>query len=152
MVKFFYLAEPVYIMVFRKRTRADLARETFLEHIHPIERTEHIPIEKAASRILAQDIVSEIDIPDHRRSAMDGYAVRADDTTGASEASPVLLREGIDCVRVHTGSPVPDGMDAVMMIEDTLLGGDDGGGAAGGEAGGVVEIRAAVHPNKNVSL
>ena len=157
MVKFFYLAEPVYIMVFRKRTRADLARETFLEHIHPIERTEHIPIEKAASRILAQDIVSEIDIPDHRRSAMDGYAVRADDTTGASEASPVLLREGVDCVRVHTGSPVPDGMDAVMMIEDTLPAGGTGGGedvegAGDVEDGGVVEIRAAVHPNKNVSL
>ena len=146
MVKFFYLAEPVYTMVFKKRTRADLAKETFLEHVSPIERTERIPIEKAASRILAQDIISEINIPDHRRSAMDGYAVRADDTTGASEANPALLRAGVDCIRVHTGSPVPDGMDAVMMIEDTLLAGEDG------DDSGVVEIRAAIHPNKNVSL
>ena len=152
MVKFFYLAEPVYIMVFRKRTRADLAKETFLEHVSPIERTEHIPIEKAASRILAQDIVSEINIPDHRRSAMDGYAVRADDTTGASEANPALLRAGIDCIRVHTGSPVPDGMDAVMMIEDTLSAGEDGVDDGAVDGGGVVEIRAAIHPNKNVSL
>jgi molybdopterin molybdotransferase len=146
MVKFFYLAEPVYTMVFKKRTRADLAKETFLEHVSPIERTERIPIEKAASRILAQDIISEINIPDHRRSAMDGYAVHADDTTGASEANPALLRAGVDCIRVHTGSPVPDGMDAVMMIEDTLLAGEDG------DDSGVVEIRAAIHPNKNVSL
>ncbi|MEA1906792.1 MAG: molybdopterin molybdotransferase MoeA, partial [Euryarchaeota archaeon] len=152
MVKFFYLAEPVYIMVFRKRTRADVAKEIFLEHVSPIERTERIPIEEAASRIIAQDIVSEINIPDHRRSAMDGYAVRADDTTGASEANPVLLRAGVDCMRVHTGSPVPDGMDAVMMIEDTLPAGAGDMGGEDGAAGGVVEIRAAVHPNKNVSL
>ncbi len=157
MVKFFYLAELVYIMVFRKRTRVDLAKETFLEHISPIERTECIPIEMAASRILAQDIISEINIPDHRRSAMDGYAVRADDTTGASEASPALLRVGVDCMRVHTGSPVPDGMDAVMMIEDTLSAGDDDGGNDGADGDGdgdvgMVEIRTAVHPNKNVSL
>ena len=148
MVKFFYLAEPIYIMVFKKRTRTGLAKEMFLERINPIERTERIPIENAASRILAEDIVSPINVPDHRRSAMDGYAVRADDTMGASEASPVLLREGADCVRVHTGSPVPDRMDAVVMIEDTL----SAEGVGGGGDGGVVEVRSAVHPNKNVSL
>ncbi|HIE31587.1 MAG TPA: molybdopterin molybdotransferase MoeA [Methanosarcinales archaeon] len=132
-------------MVFRKRTPPGLAKEMFLEHITPIERREEIAIEDAVGRILADDIVSEIDVPDHRRSAMDGYAVFAHDTTGASEASPVLLQEGIDCVRVHTGSPVPDRMDAVVVIEDTLPAGD-------GVDERVVEVHSAVHPNKNISL
>lgn len=135
-------------MVFRKRTPAGLAKKIFLERVNPIERREEIAIEDTVGRILAEDIVSEVDVPDHRRSAMDGYAVRADDTTGASEASPALLRVGIDCVRVHTGSHVPDRMDAVVMIEDTLSAEDGGGGVDGG----VVEVRSAVHPNKNVSL
>jgi molybdopterin molybdotransferase len=107
-------------MVFKKRTRVDLAKKTLLEHIIPIERRERVPVKDAVDRVLAEGIVSAIDVPDHRRAAMDGYAVRAEETTGASPANPVLLREGIDCVRVHTGSPVPDDMDAVVMIEDTI--------------------------------
>ena len=129
-------------MVFKKRTRVDLAKKTLLEHIPPIERRERIPIKDAVGRVLAEEIVSAIDVPDHRRAAMDGYAVRAEETTGASQANPVLLREGADCIRVHTGSPVPDGMDAVVMIEDTIP----------AESGGMVEIRSAVHPNKHVSM
>jgi len=124
-------------MVFRKRTRVDVAKEMFLERVSPIERTEKLPIEDARGRVTAEAIVSEIDVPDHRRAAMDGYAVRAGDTTRASQSSPVLLREGACCVRVHTGSPMPQETDAVVMIEDTLPG---------------VEIRSAVHPNKHVSL
>ena len=137
-------------MVFKKRTRVDLARKTLLEHISPIERSERIPIESASQRILAEDIVSDINVPNHRRSAMDGYAVRADETTGASQSNPVLMREGVDCVRVHTGSPVPGEMDAVVMIEDTVTG---GGMSVGGDAGegAIVEIRAALHPGRNVS-
>ena len=129
-------------MVFKKRTRVDLAKKILLEHIRPIERRERIPIKDANNRVLAEEIVSAIDVPDHRRAAMDGYAVRAEETTGASPANPVLLREGIDCIRVHTGSPVPDEMDAVVMIEDTIP----------AESGGMVEIRSAVHPNKHVSM
>jgi len=124
-------------MVFRKRTRVDVAKKMFLERISPIERTEKLSIEDARGRVMAEAIVSEIDVPDHRRAAMDGYAVRADDTTGASQSNPVLIREGARCVRVHTGSPMPQETDAVVMIEDTLPG---------------VEIRSAVHPNKHVSL
>jgi len=134
-------------MVFKKRTRVDLAKNILLEHIRPIERRERIPIKDANNRVLAETIVSAIDIPDHRRAAMDGYAVRAEETTGASPANPVLLREGIDCIRVHTGSPVPDEMDAVIMIEDTIT-----PPASTAESGGMVEIRSAVHPNKHVSM
>lgn len=128
------------IMMFKKRTRVDLAKKIFLEHISPIERKERIAIEGSGSRVLAEDIISGIDIPHYRRAAMDGYAVRADDTAGASPSNPVTLREGTDCIRVHTGSPVPQDMDAVVMIEDTL------------SSGGMVEIRAPVHPNKHVSM
>ena len=129
-------------MVFKKRTRVDLARKTLLEQITPIERRERVPIKDAVGKVLAEGIVSAIDVPDHRRAAMDGYAVRAEETTGASPSNPVLLREGVDCTRVHTGSPVPDRMDAVVMIEDTIP----------AEGGGVVEIRSAVHPGKHVSM
>ncbi len=129
-------------MVFKKRTRVDLAKKILLEHISPIERRERVPIKDAVGRVLAEEIVSAIDVPDHRRAAMDGYALRAEETTGASPSNPVLLRDGIDCVRVHTGSPVPDEMDAVVMIEDTIP----------AESGGMVEIRSAVHPNKHVSM
>jgi len=129
-------------MVFKKRTRVDLAKKTLLEHITPIERVKRIPIKDANNRVLAETIVSAIDVPDHRRAAMDGYAVRAEETTGASPLNPVLFREGVDCIRVHTGSPVPDGMDAVIMIEDTIP----------AESGGMVEIRSAVHPGKHVSM
>jgi molybdopterin molybdotransferase len=129
-------------MVFKKRTRVDLAKKTLLEHIIPIDRRERVPVKDAVDRVLAEGIVSAIDVPDHRRAAMDGYAVRAEETTGASPPNPVLLRDGVDCVRVHTGSPVPDDMDAVVMIEDTIP----------AESGGMVEIRSAVHPNKHVSM
>jgi len=129
-------------MVFKKRTRVDLAKKMLLEHINPIERRERVPIKDAVGRGLAEEIVSAIDVPDHRRAAMDGYAVRAEGTTGASPSNPVLLREGVDCIRVHTGSPVPDEMDAVVMIEDTIP----------AESGGMVEIRSAVHPSKHVSM
>jgi molybdopterin molybdotransferase len=129
-------------MVFKKRTRVDLAKKILLEHITPIERRERIPIKDANNRVIAENIVSAIDVPDHRRAAMDGYAVRAEETTGASPSNPVLLREGADCIRVHTGSPVPDEMDAVIMIEDTIP----------AESGGMVEIRSAVHPSKHVSM
>jgi molybdopterin molybdotransferase len=129
-------------MVFKKRTRVDLAKKILLEHIRPIERRERIPIKDANNRVIAENIVSAIDVPDHRRAAMDGYAVRAEETTGASPSNPVLLREGADCIRVHTGSRVPDEMDAVVMIEDTIP----------AESGGMVEIRSAVHPSKHVSM
>jgi molybdopterin molybdotransferase len=138
-------------MVFKKRTRVDLAKNILLKHIRPIERRERIPIKDANNRVLAETIVSAIDIPDHRRAAMDGYAVRAEETTGASPANPVLLREGIDCIRVHTGSPVPDEMDAVIMIEDAITPPASTAKPLPAESGGMVEIRSAVHPNKHVS-
>ncbi len=89
--------------------------------------------------MLAESIVSPIDIPAWTNSAMDGYAARAADVRGASPALPRRLRvvEAIpagafpsrsigpgECARIFTGAPMPDGADAVVMVEDTVSAGD----------------------------
>lgn len=130
-------------MMFKERMNADEAKELFLNAFHPLSDTESLPIEDCDGRIIAEDIIANIDVPHYRRAAMDGFAVRASDTLGAGSNSPVVLKleqavgKGT-CLRVHTGSPVPDGADAVVMMEDTVLHGDD------------VEIFAQLPPFKNV--
>ncbi|MBU9725297.1 molybdopterin molybdotransferase MoeA [Diplocloster modestus] len=94
--------------------------------------TQQIRTEEAVGRVLAGDIVSAEDIPGFRRSTVDGYAVLAQDTQGAAEALPVLLRvvEEVDagqvpkhrlqsgqCAYVPTGGMIPEGADAMVMIE-----------------------------------
>ncbi len=96
---------------------------------------EEIPYFRTLGRILAEDIVSKEDVPAFRRSTMDGYAVRSCDTGGASESMPTFLKvkgevemgkapEGEaayvgpgECVYVPTGGMIPEGADAVVMIE-----------------------------------
>jgi molybdopterin molybdotransferase len=108
---------------FKKLTSSSEALKQFLARIKPIARTEEIPIEEAIDRILARNITSKVDIPHYRRAAMDGFAVKAEDTYGASESSPVMLKvtqrevKKGECARVHTGSAMPEGSDAVVMIE-----------------------------------
>ena len=87
-------------------------------------RTERNPVADAAGRVLAEDVAADRQVPHYRRAAMDGYAVRAQDTFGASERSPATLTvsDAVDtdmAVQVHTGSAVPDGADAVVMVERT---------------------------------
>ncbi len=130
-------------MMLRKRINAEEARELFLGAFQPLPFTESLPIEDCDKRVLALDITAATNVPHYRRAAMDGFAVRAMDTLGASNGSPVILNlgESIEkgtCVRVHTGSPVPEGADAVVMIEDTVLHDDR------------VEIFTQIHPLKNV--
>lgn len=129
--------------MFKERMNADEARDLFLKAFPPLSDTESLPIEDCEGRIIAEDIIANIDVPHYRRAAMDGFAVRASDTLGAGSNSPVVLKQGqvVDkgmCLRVHTGSPVPDGADAVIMMEDTVLHGDS------------VEIFTQLHPGKNV--
>jgi molybdopterin molybdotransferase len=120
----------------------------------PIARTERVRLEAAASRIAADDVVSTIDVPPFARSAMDGYAVIAADTTGATDTSPVTLRvvervftgrppstpitQGT-CAEIATGAPMPDGADAVVMVEQTSPAGDSG-----------VAIRSSAAPGQNI--
>jgi molybdopterin molybdotransferase len=91
-----------------------------------------VPLLDCVGRVLAEDVGAEVDVPGFARSAMDGYAVRGEDTFGASSYEPISLRllgqalpgspfEGVvapgTAVRVMTGAPVPDGADAVVMAE-----------------------------------
>jgi molybdenum cofactor synthesis domain-containing protein len=109
-----------------------------MDAAQPIERTEHMGLLEAAGRVLAEEVCASMDVPPFARAAMDGYAVRAEDTFGAGNFSPKILEliEVIhagecahrsvlpgSCIQVATGAPMPDGADAVVMVEDTELDG-----------------------------
>jgi molybdopterin molybdotransferase len=104
-----------------------------LSHFEPLE-TERLPILDALGLVLAEEIVSDIEVPPFANSAMDGYAVRSADVAGAIPHSPVKLVvagsvaagylaharvEAGTAVRIMTGAPLPDGADAVVPIEET---------------------------------
>lgn len=107
-----------------------------MDAAQPIERTEQVALLEAVGRILAEEVYASMDVPPFARAAMDGYAVRAEDTFGAGNFSPKILEliEVIhagesahrsvlpgSCIQVATGAPMPDGADAVVMVEDTEL-------------------------------
>ncbi len=131
--------------LFKELTPVHVAQERFMKIVRPIDRSERLPIEECSGRVLAEDVISSVNVPHYRRAAMDGYALRAEETLGASRTSPVLFTRSETiapqtCVRVHTGSPLPLGADAVVMIEETEVVDHD-----------LVEVRAQVHPYENVS-
>ena len=100
-----------------------------LSHVRPLE-PERVPILEALGRVLAEVIVSDIDIPPFDNSAMDGYAVRAADVAGvparlavrgsvaAGYVAGARLEPGT-AIRIMTGAPLPDGADAVIPFEET---------------------------------
>jgi molybdopterin molybdotransferase len=120
------------------------ALEKVLSHVKVLGPEEK-PILDCLEQVLAEDVYSPIDIPPLDNSAMDGYALRAEDTRGASKSSPRYLvvvgeiaagsmpakevRPGT-AIRIMTGAPLPEGADAVVRFEDTdevsrkLSGGD----------------------------
>lgn len=104
------------------------------EEFSPLGQTELVFLSDAMGRILAENIAAEEYVPDFDRSTVDGYAVRASDTFGCTDAIPailplqqtVLMGEGADfslnageCVAVPTGGAVPKGADGVVMMEYT---------------------------------
>jgi molybdopterin molybdotransferase len=132
----------------------------FARACSPPERTEIVPLEAALGRVLAEDVIARETLPGFARATMDGYAVRAADTHGASEQSPAYLRVAGDvptgvvparevgvreAVRTHTGAMIPPGADAVVMVEDTNLHPSTGSGQAD-----EVEVLAASPPGDNV--
>jgi molybdopterin molybdotransferase len=109
------------------------ALDKILSYATALEEEER-PILDSLGQVLAEDIYSDIDVPPLDNSAMDGYAVRSEDTGGASEQSPRFLRvidtvpagsisrckvELGTAIRIMTGAPVPEGADSVVMFEDT---------------------------------
>jgi putative molybdopterin biosynthesis protein len=83
--------------------------------------TEIIPVAQASGRVTAEPIFAKISSPPYHCAAMDGIAVKAETTYGASEDSPRTLRAGEEAIFVNTGNPIPQGMDAVIMIEEVHL-------------------------------
>jgi molybdopterin molybdotransferase len=117
------------------------AREAALRILEDVRRQPplRIPLDDALGLVLAEDVTSPLDIPAWTNSAMDGYAARADDVRGASEAAPARLRvvEVIpagafparaigpgEVARIFTGAPLPEGADSVIRQEDTDEGRD----------------------------
>lgn len=124
---------------FKSTISIDEARVLLNEHVRRLTRTERVPLARAAGRIASSDVAADVFVPPFSRSAMDGYAVIAADTIGASAQSPVKLpiAERIftgntpiqlvtpgSCAEIATGAPLPDGADAVVMVEETQRSGD----------------------------
>ncbi len=137
----------------RETIHLDEARQLIAEACRPIERTERVRIVDANGRAAAADVASTRDVPPFSRAGMDGYAVRAEDTFGASRYEPKLLRviEKVytgqvptmtigagTAVEIATGAPMPQGADAVVMVEETEKAGDD------------VREQTPVYPRQNV--
>jgi molybdopterin molybdotransferase len=113
----------------------DDARTLLLSHLStPIADSELIDVHSSLGRILAEDIIAPQPLPDFPRSTMDGYAVRAGNTHGASDALPAYLEligevpmgdepafevSSGQCALIHTGGMLPNGADAVVMLEYT---------------------------------
>lgn len=139
---------------FKRLLPRQAAMEIITANIRRVDRVEGVRLEEAAGRLLAEDVVAGFNVPPFDRSSMDGYAVRAEDTYGASTFSPRRLRligvqhagerfEGEvgpgECVEVATGSPIPRGSDAVVMVEHTRL------------DGGYVEVQKPAYPGAHIS-
>jgi molybdopterin molybdotransferase len=113
----------------------DEARDLMLAHLpKPLIDSESIDVASALNRILAEDIIAPQPLPDFQRTTVDGYAVRAQDTFGASDSLPAYLTligevpmgdtpafeiDAGQCALIHTGGMLPNGADAVMMLEYT---------------------------------
>ena len=82
---------------------------------------ETIRVIDSLGRITSEAVIAKISSPFYHSSAMDGYAVRFADTFGASERTPKQLKIGEQAVLIDTGDPLPDGFNAVIMIEDINL-------------------------------
>lgn len=87
-------------------------------------RTEMVPVQSACGRVTAGAVYARICAPHYPACAMDGLAVTAADTFGASETTPVRLGPG-RYELVDTGDPLPAGRDAVVMVEDVVWKGDE---------------------------
>ena len=141
---------------FKVATKIEVARRLLYDALPNRQRpTESVPVSSALNRILAEDVRAKISVPAFERSAVDGYAVTAEDTFGSSTINPSLLRwigesrigempkfvigRG-ESATIATGAPVPRGANAVVMVENTtrLDTGD-------------VEIYSAVAPGQNMS-
>ncbi len=123
----------------RKTISIDEARAILAVHGEAVTRTERVAVSDASGRVLSRALVADRDVPPFARAAMDGYAVRATDTAGAARDHGIELRvvdtvfsgmtptrpiETGTCAAIATGAPIPDGADAVVIVEHTIRDGD----------------------------
>ena len=140
--------------IFHKLASIEEARELIFKQFNPAPvGVEEVPLTEAYGRVLAEDVISLIDVPPFDRASMDGYAVKAEDTFGADEANPIQLKvigrikagqqpevevNHGEAVEIATGAPLPRGANAVVMVEYTA------------ERNGTLYIYRAVSPGENV--
>ncbi len=137
---------------FRNRTEVSAFQALIRERIVPVG-SEEIPLAEAGARVLAEPVISPVNVPAFPRSAMDGYALKSEETFGADTYNPLTFKvvgeitpgarfqgsvEAGQAVRIMTGAPIPEGADAVLMAEYTS------------EANGIMTATDAVAPKKNV--
>jgi molybdopterin molybdotransferase len=145
-------AEDVRMRGFRRRATVEEALAAALEGVVPLP-AEEVTLAACRGRVSAEAVISAVDVPPFARATMDGYAVRAADTFGASPYNPVVLTlageslpgrpsaEGVEpgsACRIMTGAPLPPGADAVLRAEDAA------------EGPGTVEVRAPIPGERNV--
>ncbi|RJS77634.1 molybdopterin molybdenumtransferase MoeA, partial [Candidatus Bathyarchaeota archaeon] len=132
---------------FQKLTPVDEALKTFFNALKTVKPTSvTIPVQSALNRVLAEDIIAKEDLPKFNRSAVDGYAVKAEDTFEVNQFKPktLTLTENNQigsgqAKQVWTGNPIPKGANAVIMLENCK------------RKNGEIEIFTSVTPGENVS-
>jgi molybdopterin molybdotransferase len=138
---------------FRQRSEVPAVLDWIDRHAQRLS-SETASIDVATGRVLARDVVASIDVPGFDRASMDGYALRGEDTSGASEYNPISLpvsghvlparpfdrevQRG-EAIRIMTGAPVPTGVDAVVPAEYAT------------DTGGMIEITRPVAPGQHVA-
>lgn len=140
---------------FKRLTPYREALKLLLDDLSEIKETEELHLSEALGRVLAEDVVSPIDNPPFDRSAVDGYALRAEDTFQAREYSPVGLKvideitageesrakvEPGTAVKLMTGAKMPEGANAVLMQEMAEREGD------------IIRVLRPVAPGQNVAF
>jgi molybdenum cofactor synthesis domain-containing protein len=140
---------------FKKMEKASEALSKLKAYVSFKPEIEEVSLEEAYGRILAEDVISKIDVPNFDKSAMDGYAVIAEDTYEASIFNPILLKiigknpigeepkvylNHGEAVEVSTGSPLPKNANAVILLEWTKKVSED-----------LIEVYHSVHPWENVT-
>jgi molybdopterin molybdotransferase len=139
---------------FHKRTPVDRALSILLREVKPLG-TERVHLADALGRVLARKVVAPHDSPPFNRAAMDGYALKGENTFGASQTNPIYFKltgkvltgktldlriHEFEAARIMTGAPMPEGSNAVAMFEYVK------------EIGEEIEVLKPVTPGKNVSL
>jgi molybdopterin molybdotransferase len=119
----------------RKLTSVETALEKIISLINFKPKIEIIPLQNASSRVLAKDVVSKNEIPSFNKASMDGFAIKSVDTKNATKKNPInlkivgkvfagdLKKKSIkpgEAIAISTGSPLPNGADSVIMIEDVI--------------------------------